>query len=128
MFGGDSLIKERKIQNDYSMDKITRFRAYQLGVKGASFTLAVDDDFTLIEARLNDCNRANVFNEMRIAGAKSLSLLHITSWDVDHCNPDELYDILHNLKPQNLFFLQLIIYTYLDDLHLEQNLYNFYLE
>lgn len=33
----DSLIKERKIQNDYNMDKITRFRAYQLGFKGASF-------------------------------------------------------------------------------------------
>ena len=100
--GGDSFIKKRKIQNDYSMDKITRFRAYQLGVKGASFSLAVDDDFTLIEARLNDCNRANIFNEMRIAGAKSLSLLHITSWDVDHCNPDELYDILHDLKPQRI--------------------------
>lgn len=102
VFGGDSFIKKRKIQNDYSMDKITRFRAYQLGVKGASFSLAVDDDFTLIEARLNDCNRANIFNEMRIAGAKSLSLLHITSWDVDHCNPDELYDILHDLKPQRI--------------------------
>lgn len=75
VFGGDSFIKKRKIQNDYSMDKITRFRAYQLGVKGASFSLAVDDDFTLIEARLNDCNRANIFNEMRIAGAKSLSCI-----------------------------------------------------
>ena len=84
------------------MDKITRFRAYQLGVKGASFSLAVDDDYTLIEARLNDCNRANVFNEMRIAGAKSISLLHITSWDVDHCNPKELHDILCYLKPQRI--------------------------
>ena len=84
------------------MDKITRFRAYQLGVKGASFSLAVDDDFTLIEARLKDSNRANVFKEMRIAGAKSISLLHITSWDVDHCNPDELCDILCYLKPQRI--------------------------
>ena len=61
VIGVDLLIKERKIQNDYNMNKITRFRAYQLGVKGASFSLAVDDDFTLIEARLNDSNRANVF-------------------------------------------------------------------
>lgn len=39
---------------------------------------------------------------MRIAGAKSISLLHITSWDVDHCNPNELCDILCYLKPQRI--------------------------
>ena len=102
VIGVDLLINERKNQNNYNMNKITRFRAYQLGVKGASFSLAVDDDFTLIEARLNDSNRANVFKEMRIAGAKSISLLHITSWDVDHCNPNELCDILCYLKPQRI--------------------------
>ena len=84
------------------MNKVTRFRAYQLGEKGASFSLAVDNDFTLIEARLNDCNRSNVINEMRIVGAQRISLLHITSWDVDHCNPDELRYILTYLKPQRI--------------------------
>lgn len=84
------------------MNKYTRFRAYQLGAKGASFSLTVDKDFTLIEARLNDSNKANVTNEMRIAGIQRISLLHITSWDVDHCNPDELYDILHNLQPRRI--------------------------
>lgn len=84
------------------MNKVTRFRAYQLGEKGASFSLAVDNDFTLIEARLNDCNRANVINEMEVVGAQSISLLHITSWDVDHCNPDELRNILLKLKPQSI--------------------------
>ena len=47
------------------MDKVTRFRAYHLGVKGASFSLSVDNDFTLIEARLNDSNFKNVINEKR---------------------------------------------------------------
>ena len=46
------------------MDKVTRFRAYHLGVKGASFSLSVDNDFTLIEARLNDSNFKNVINEL----------------------------------------------------------------
>lgn len=32
------------------MEKYTRFRAYHLGEKGASFSLSVDNDFTLIEA------------------------------------------------------------------------------
>lgn len=44
------------------MNKVTRFRANQLGEKGVSFLLAVDNDFTLIESRLNDCNRSNVIN------------------------------------------------------------------
>ena len=84
------------------MDKITRFRAYQLGVKGASFSLSVDNDFTLIEARFNEFNAKNVINEMRIVGAKCISLLHITSWDEDHCAEKELSDILKYLKPQRI--------------------------
>ena len=84
------------------MDKITRFRAYQLGEKGASFSLAVDNDFTLLEARLNDYNRKNVFYEMRMAGVNRITLLHITSWDEDHCKPSELSYILENLKPYRI--------------------------
>lgn len=84
------------------MNKVTRFRAYQLGEKGASFSLSVDNDFTLIEARLNDVNCKNVIDEMRIVGARSISLLHITSWDEDHCKPTELDTILQCLKPQRI--------------------------
>lgn len=84
------------------MNKVTRFRAYQLGVKGASFSLAVDNDFTLIEARFNECNAMNIVNEMRIVGAKCISLLHITSWDEDHCSEQELDSILKYLKPQRI--------------------------
>ena len=84
------------------MDKITRFRAYQLGEKGASFSLAADDYFTLIEARLNDYNFKNVLYEMRTAGVNRITLLHITSWDEDHCKPSELSYILKNLKPYRI--------------------------
>lgn len=84
------------------MNKITRFRAYQLGEKGASFSLAVDDYFTLIEARLNDYNFKNVLYEMRMAGVNRITLLHITSWDEDHCKPSELSYILKYLKPYRI--------------------------
>lgn len=37
-----------------SMKHYTRFRAYQLPNKGSSFSLNVDNHFTLIEARYNE--------------------------------------------------------------------------
>ena len=86
------------------MENYTRFRAYQLGEKGASFSLSVDNDFTLIEARLNSVNGKNVIDEMRKVGAQRISLLHITSWDEDHCKPDELKFILEQLKPQQIHY------------------------
>lgn len=77
----------------------TRFRAYQLQCSGASFSYAVDGNFLLIEARYNECNRRNILEEMQLAGCQKITKLHITSWDVDHCNPTELTNILIELKP-----------------------------
>lgn len=79
--------------------KKTRFRAYQLGEKGSSFSYSVDDHFTLIEGRYNEVNRANVLYEMNCAGATQVSCLHITSWDEDHCKEAELRNILRELRP-----------------------------
>lgn len=79
--------------------KKTRFRAYQLGEKGSSFSYSVDNHFTLIEGRFNEVNKANVLSEMECAGATRVSCLHITSWDEDHCKESELRDILNELKP-----------------------------
>ena len=59
--------------------KKTRFRAYQLGEKGSSFSYSVDEHFTLIEGRYNEVNKANVLYEMACAGATRVSCLHITS-------------------------------------------------
>lgn len=77
----------------------TRFRAYQLGNRGSSFSYAVDGNFTLIEARYNDMNRKYILSEMGIMGCQSITTLHITSWDEDHCEPCELKQILQELKP-----------------------------
>lgn len=80
----------------------TRFRAYQLGDKGSSFSYSVDDNLTLIEARLNATNRGSICDEMEIIGAKNIDTLHITSWDYDHCSDSELPVILQDLKPDKI--------------------------
>jgi len=84
------------------MPKNTRFRAYQLGTPGSSFSYSVDNHFTLIEARLNDLNAPNIAKEMEISGCRQIDCLHITSWDQDHCNYDELKLILQYLKPKRI--------------------------
>ena len=79
--------------------KKTRFRAYQLGEKGSSFSYSVDNHFTLIEGRFNEMNKANILYEMKLAGTTRISCLHITSWDEDHCKEAELRSILSELRP-----------------------------
>ncbi len=79
--------------------KKTRFRAYQLGEKGSSFSYSVDNHFTLIEGRYNEVNKANVLSEMKCADVSRVSCLHITSWDEDHCKVVELRNILSELRP-----------------------------
>jgi competence protein ComEC len=81
------------------MSKKTRFRAYQLGTTGSSFSYSVDGNFTLIEARLNETNYPNIIAEMKESGCSTINCLHITSWDKDHCNDEELKLILQYLKP-----------------------------
>lgn len=82
--------------------KRTRFRAYQLGEKGSSFSYSVDNHFTLIEGRYNDVNKRNVLCEMKYAGVTSIDCLHITSWDEDHCKESELKKILEELEPKSI--------------------------
>ena len=81
------------------MKHYTRFRAYQLGEKGASFSLSVDQYFVLVEARYNEVNKQHIKYEMRLSGVDHIDVLHITSWDEDHCKLTELEDIINDLKP-----------------------------
>lgn len=82
--------------------KETRFRAYQLGTPGSSFSYTVGNHITLIEARYNDNNKENVKSEVERIGEKRIDCLHITSWDEDHCNFDELLEILIDLSPRRI--------------------------
>lgn len=82
--------------------KITRFRAYQLGNAGSSFSYYDGSALTLIEARLTDMSRPNVMFELEQAGKEYIDTLHITSWDNDHCRPVELKEILETLLPSKI--------------------------
>ncbi|MFL1802809.1 hypothetical protein ACJW8F_15610 [Plesiomonas shigelloides] len=81
---------------------ITRFRAYQLGCKGSSFSYFSGNNFTLIEARLTDVNEISLDEELKICEKSSINCLHITSWDQDHCTASELEKILVKYNPQKI--------------------------
>ena len=84
------------------MRHYTRFRAYQLGVEGSSFSLVVDNHFTLIEAKLTETNVPNLVDEVKYIGRNNIDVLHITSWDKDHCDDISLQKILKYLKPKRV--------------------------
>jgi len=88
--------------NGYLQTKFTRFRAYQLGNPGSSFSYFDGATFTLIEARLTELNRPRVEKEMEICGVSRIGCLHITSWDTDHCAEIELEEILYNYFPHRI--------------------------
>lgn len=80
----------------------TRFRAYQLDSAGGSFSYFADGKFTLIESRITDLNESRIKQEMAICGVSTIDVLHITSWDQDHCSPQQLDSILTELKPRKI--------------------------
>lgn len=80
----------------------TRFRAYQLGNAGASFSYCDGKTFTLIEARVTDISRPNLVTELKKCGKSRIDTLHITSWDKDHCNHSELLEILKTWSPTRI--------------------------
>lgn len=82
--------------------KYTRFRAYQLGTEGSSFSYFDGSHFTLIEARLTDTSKASVEAEVTACGINKIDCLHITSWDNDHCSPSELDIIFETYQPRTI--------------------------
>lgn len=81
----------------------TRFRAYHLGSPGSSFSHFAGGHFTMIEGRLTEESRAQVEHEMfNRCNVDAADLLHITSWDADHCNKNELPDLLNLIQPQRI--------------------------
>lgn len=82
--------------------KKTRFRAYQLGNAGSSFSYFNGSIFTLIEARYNDVNEASIKEELSLCNVKGVNNLHITSWDMDHCSPSQLEKLLQEFNPSKI--------------------------
>jgi competence protein ComEC len=82
--------------------KKTRFRAYQLGNAGSSFSYFNGGFFTLIEARYNETNEESIKQELKLCDVTKINNLHITSWDRDHCSPSQLEKILAEFKPNKI--------------------------
>ena len=83
----------------------TRFRAYQIGEPGSSYSYWANGHFTLIEARrTEEYSYKTLTHELAMCEKDTIDTLHITSWDVDHCNPGDLEWILENLKPRKVEF------------------------
>jgi competence protein ComEC len=78
---------------------VTRFRAFQLGSPGSSFSYYAGGHFTVLEGRLTERSRASLVQEMEWCGVEAANTLHITSWDQDHCCATELSDLLSLINP-----------------------------
>lgn len=81
---------------------VTRFRAYQLGCPGSSFSYFAGGHFTVIDGRLTDVSRRTLMHEMKICGVEYADSLDITSWDSDHCNKHELQELLDLIRPAEI--------------------------
>jgi competence protein ComEC len=81
---------------------VTRFRAYQLGSAGGSYSYFAKGHFTLIEARLTDVSLPSLMEEMEVCGVERAGTLHITSWDQDHCAAPELERVLEVVAPSKI--------------------------
>lgn len=82
--------------------RLTRFRAYQLGSAGSSFSYFDGTRFTLIEARLTDGNKESLKSELHLCETDKINTLHITSWDQDHCVPSQLEEIVQLYRPYKI--------------------------
>ena len=80
----------------------TRFRVYQLGSVGSSFSYYADGHFTLIEGRITSKSLPNFKEELAACGKSAPDTLHITSWDNDHCSDSELNFLLKNYPPARI--------------------------
>ena len=80
-------------------DLYTRFRAYAMPNGGISMSYLVDSSFTLIEARYNEDNISKIKSELELSGNTVIDLLHLSSWDSDCCNSEEIKALLKDLQP-----------------------------
>jgi competence protein ComEC len=80
----------------------TRFRAYQLGSAGSSFSYFADGRLHVIEGRLTATSKVTLMREMATCQVPSAYSLEITSWDRDHCSAPELPELLDLIRPTRI--------------------------
>jgi len=81
---------------------VSYFRAFQLDSKGSLFAFWKNNTYTLIEARLPKDGIDVLATDISQFDKEKIDILHITSWDVDHCNIDDLTQILNHFRPDRI--------------------------
>lgn len=84
------------------LSKKTRFRAYQIGTAGSLFSYYDGNNFTLIDANCTEQCEESLEEELTLCNKESIDILHITSWDSDHCLFNGLEKILKYLSPTRI--------------------------
>ncbi|MFN8776591.1 MAG: hypothetical protein ACK5XV_07480 [Flavobacteriales bacterium] len=77
----------------------TKFRAFQLDSEGSLFSYYKPHQYVLIEARIPKGGLDLLKVDLEFHGKSRVDILHITSWDVDHCKYEDLVQILNHLRP-----------------------------
>lgn len=81
------------------MELETKFRAFQLDTDGSLFSYYKVNLYFLIEARLPKEGLNILVEDLKLHSKTIIDVLHITSWDADHCNYNDLIQILNKLRP-----------------------------
>lgn len=84
------------------MNLQAKFRAFKLDTPGSLCSVYKDGTYTLIEARLPIGGIDTLLEDLKFHSKDRLDVLHITSWDVDHCDQIELGQILNKLRPNRI--------------------------
>ena len=84
------------------MEFESKFRAFQLNSHGSLFSYYKENQYTLIEARIPKDGIDILIADLRIHNREFIDVLHITSWDTDHCCFEELTQILNKFRPQRI--------------------------
>jgi len=110
------------------MSYLSKFTAFQLDSPGSLFSFYKEDFYYLIEARLPKGGIDELLTDMAYHNKTTIDVLHITSWDADHCTYDDLIQIINKLRPSRIEvpdylassedgkLCQKVIYSY-DDIH-----------
>jgi competence protein ComEC len=77
----------------------TRFRGFQLADEGSLFSFYTNGHYTLIEARIPKAGIEVLAADLTRHNAQHIDVLHITSWDLDHCNSTDLMQIINQFRP-----------------------------
>jgi competence protein ComEC len=79
-----------------------KFRAFQLDTNGSLFSFYKDNHYCLIEAKTPKGGIDVLLEDLRFHGKTRIDTLHITSWDIDHCDYASIIPILNKLRPDHI--------------------------